>query len=187
MLSVRSRRRLSSISARSASGRPLPHPPLVATTHASGMGESAAPIVSSLPPPVYVWAVSMSPPRPRAPPLERRGARAYWSAGSSRARSGSRRSHRAAGSASHSRRRHYSSRLGDRTTPRGVDFEAGLKRTERPTFARANIVLASPKQGSAAPCAIWRTRRGRRSFHTGDRPLPLPAVRRLGREAQILT
>src|SRR5919106_825816 len=59
MLSVRSVRRLCSISARSTSGRAPFHPPLVATTQSSGTGESAAPIVSSLCPPVYVWAVSI--------------------------------------------------------------------------------------------------------------------------------
>src|SRR5437588_1714502 len=61
MLSVRSRPRLSSISPRSTSGRPCPgwNPPLVATTTPSGKGARAAPIVCSLSPPVYRWAVSM--------------------------------------------------------------------------------------------------------------------------------
>src|SRR5947209_8827444 len=62
MLSVRSRRRLSSISARRTSGRPRPapaYPPLVATTQPSGKGDRAAPIVSSLCPPVYRCAVSI--------------------------------------------------------------------------------------------------------------------------------
>ena len=59
MLSVRSRVRLISISSRSACGRPLPRPPLVATMQLPGMGESASPIVSSLCPPVYVCAVSI--------------------------------------------------------------------------------------------------------------------------------
>ena len=59
MLSARSRRRLSSISVRTTSGRPLAHPPFVATMHPSGIGERALPIVSSLSPPVYVCAVSM--------------------------------------------------------------------------------------------------------------------------------
>src|SRR2546421_5862385 len=65
MLSLRSRRRLSSISAWRISGRPRPEPPppppFVATTQCSGSRESAIPIVCSLSPPVYVWAVSIIP------------------------------------------------------------------------------------------------------------------------------
>src|SRR5215218_1854111 len=60
MLSVCSRRRLSSISARSTFGRAPVHPPFVATMQSSGIGERAAPMVSSLSPPTYVWAVSMT-------------------------------------------------------------------------------------------------------------------------------
>src|SRR5438445_1587612 len=61
MLPARSRPRLSSTSPRSTSGRPCPgwNAPLVATTTPSGKGARAAPIVSSLSPPVYRWAVSM--------------------------------------------------------------------------------------------------------------------------------
>jgi hypothetical protein len=59
MLSVRRRRRLSSISARSTSRRAPFQPSLVAMTQSSGMGDRALPIVSSLCPPAYVWAVSM--------------------------------------------------------------------------------------------------------------------------------
>src|SRR4029453_18402736 len=60
MVSVRSRRRLSAISSRSTSGRAPFQPPFVATTHPSGLGPRAVPIVSSLCPPAYVWAVSTS-------------------------------------------------------------------------------------------------------------------------------
>src|SRR5947209_13291917 len=62
MAGVRSLRRLSSISARSTSGLPRPappNPPFVAITTPSGGGERATPIVSSLWPPVYRWAVSI--------------------------------------------------------------------------------------------------------------------------------
>src|SRR5438477_1633507 len=62
MRSVLSRRRLSSISERKTSGRPRPGPPIppfVATMQFVGVGESAAPIVSSLCPPVYECAVSI--------------------------------------------------------------------------------------------------------------------------------
>src|SRR5438093_12927223 len=60
MLLPRSRRRLSSISERITAGEPPLNPPLVATMTLSGMGESAAPIVSSLCPPVYRCAVSIT-------------------------------------------------------------------------------------------------------------------------------
>src|SRR6266568_3797936 len=60
MLLQRSRRRLSSISERITAGEPPLNPPLVATMTLSDMGESAAPIVSSLCPPVYRCAVSIT-------------------------------------------------------------------------------------------------------------------------------
>src|SRR6266508_5022578 len=62
MLSVRSRRRLLSISAPSTSGCPLPgaYPPFVATSTSLGIGESAAPIN-------VLWRVGQ-PVRPKSDP-----------------------------------------------------------------------------------------------------------------------
>src|SRR5947207_13045330 len=60
MLLACRRRRLSSISERITAAEAPLNPPLVATMTLSGMGESAAPIVSSLCPPVYRCAVSIT-------------------------------------------------------------------------------------------------------------------------------
>src|SRR5205809_6493127 len=60
MLLACRRRRLSSISERITAAEAPLNPPLVAAMPLSGMGESAAPIFSSLCPPVYRCAVSIT-------------------------------------------------------------------------------------------------------------------------------